>query len=154
MAILVSCCVTIDCASAIVGGTSDCEVPTLAVTCPGTTEGTVGTVFSSSMSASGGTAPYTYAIGAGALPTGLSLNASTGAITGTPSTAGTFGFQVQVTDVNGVMGFVDCAIAVSPAPTTAGGFLLTEEGGYLLLETGGRILLDPVGTKPSIGGVS
>jgi large repetitive protein len=47
----------------------------------------------------GGVTPYTYAITAGSLPTGLSLNTATGAITGTPSVVGSFPVTFQVTDV-------------------------------------------------------
>lgn len=54
--------------------------------------------YSGSATASGGTAPYTYSVLSGALPTGLSLNASTGAVTGTPTTPGTFTFVIRVTD--------------------------------------------------------
>lgn len=46
----------------------------------------------------GGTAPYTWSITSGALPTGLSLNPSTGEITGTPTTEETRAFTVQVKD--------------------------------------------------------
>ena len=45
--------------------------------------------------------PYTFAIASGGLPPGLSLNPSTGAITGTPTTAGPFNFTVKVTDAAG-----------------------------------------------------
>ena len=48
--------------------------------------GTVGTPYSSSFTATGGIQPYTFSISAGALPPGLTLNGSTGAITGTPTT--------------------------------------------------------------------
>jgi large repetitive protein len=48
--------------------------------------------------ASGGTAPYVYAVTAGALPGGLVLHASSGAITGTPSALGSFNFSVTATD--------------------------------------------------------
>lgn len=46
----------------------------------------------------GGRAPITYAIVEGALPTGLTLNTSTGAVSGTPSTSGPFSIRVQATD--------------------------------------------------------
>lgn len=46
----------------------------------------------------GGTPGYTYAVTAGALPTGLSLDSATGRLTGTPTTPGTFTFTVTVTD--------------------------------------------------------
>lgn len=59
---------------------------------------TVGVAYSSSLSATGGLAPYSWSITAGSLPSGLTLNSSTGAISGTPSAAGTANFTVQVTD--------------------------------------------------------
>lgn len=61
-------------------------------------DGTENTSYSGSATASGGTAPYTYSVQSGALPTGLSLNSSTGAVTGTPTTPGTFNFVIRVTD--------------------------------------------------------
>ena len=47
---------------------------------------------------------FTYAVTAGALPTGLSLNFFTGAITGTPTTGGTYPFTVTATDLNNATG--------------------------------------------------
>lgn len=46
-----------------------------------------------------GSAPITYAISAGTLPDGLSLDTATGAITGTPTTEGTYDFTVSATNV-------------------------------------------------------
>ncbi|MES2672321.1 MAG: putative Ig domain-containing protein [Pseudomonadota bacterium] len=61
--------------------------------------GTLGAAYSAAITpASGGTAPYGYAVTAGALPGGLTLNAATGAITGTPSALGTFNFSITATD--------------------------------------------------------
>ena len=54
--------------------------------------------FNYTITASGGTAPYTWRVASGYLPDGLLLNATTGQITGTPSTAGTFNFGYAVTD--------------------------------------------------------
>ena len=59
--------------------------------------GLVTTAYSQSLAASGGTPGYTWSITTGALPNGLSLNSS-GNIFGTPTTAGTANFTVQVTD--------------------------------------------------------
>ena len=44
--------------------------------------GSTGSVYSQTITASGGTGPYTFAVSSGSLPTGLSL-ASGGALTGT-----------------------------------------------------------------------
>ncbi|HEV7241548.1 MAG TPA: ice-binding family protein [Thermoanaerobaculia bacterium] len=66
--------------------------------------GTVGTVYSEVVSASGGTSPYTFSVSSGALPTGLILNSASGAITGTPTTAGTFDFTITATDAAGCSG--------------------------------------------------
>ncbi|MFA7249634.1 MAG: Ig domain-containing protein, partial [Dehalococcoidia bacterium] len=66
-----------------------------------TPAGKVGVAYSGSLTASGGTAPYTYSVHSGALPGGLSLNASTGAITGTPTAVGTFNFTAKVVAASG-----------------------------------------------------
>jgi hypothetical protein len=58
----------------------------------------VGQPYVSSMVAAGGTPPYTYSISAGSLAPGLTLNSSTGAISGTPTAAGTFSYTGRVTD--------------------------------------------------------
>ena len=50
--------------------------------------------------ASGGTGPYTYAVTTGSLPAGISLNASTGALTGTATQGGSIAFTVTATDAN------------------------------------------------------
>ena len=49
-------------------------------------------------SVEGGTAPFTWSVSAGTLPPGLTLAPSTGAITGTPTAAGTYNFTVTVVD--------------------------------------------------------
>jgi len=47
--------------------------------------GKVGTAFTGSLTAAGGKSPYTFSVGSGRLPAGLTLNTTTGAITGTPT---------------------------------------------------------------------
>ena len=75
-------------------------VPTLAIT-PATIPGaTANSAYSQTLSASGGVAPYSYAVTAGALPAGLSLS-SAGLLSGTPTVSGTFNFTVTVTDSTG-----------------------------------------------------
>jgi hypothetical protein len=61
--------------------------------------GTVGQTYSWALQATAGTTPYKWELQSGTLPAGLSLSPSTGAITGTPTTAGTSSDLVfQVTD--------------------------------------------------------
>ncbi len=56
-----------------------------------------GVGYTTQVMASGGTAPFTWSLAAGALPPGLGLSAA-GAISGTPSADGTFTFTLQVAD--------------------------------------------------------
>ncbi|RNE56760.1 LPXTG cell wall anchor domain-containing protein [Cryobacterium tepidiphilum] len=61
----------------------------------------VGVAFSSQLSAGGGTSPYTYAITSGSLPDGITLDAASGALTGTPTADGSFTFTIEATDQYG-----------------------------------------------------
>ena len=72
----------------------------LTITTTSFPNGTVSSPYSATLAASGGTSPYTWSILSGSLPASLTLNPSTGAITGTPTTAGTFNFTVRATDVS------------------------------------------------------
>lgn len=60
--------------------------------------GTVGTPYNAQFAAASGTAPYTYSVGSGALPAGLSLNASTGLVSGTPTAVGSSTFVIHAVD--------------------------------------------------------
>jgi len=78
--------------------------PTLSVTLAPLPVGTLGSIYSGQISTNGGAAPLTW-IAVGALPPGLSLNASTGQITGIPinespgvTYPATYNFTIQVQD--------------------------------------------------------
>ena len=60
-------------------------------------DGTIGQSYSQSGQVSGGSSPYTWSITSGTLPSGLLLNASTGTISGSPTTSGISTFTLQVT---------------------------------------------------------
>lgn len=61
-------------------------------------EGTSGAAYSDALQASGGAGSLSWSIVAGSLPAGLSLDAASGIITGTPTAGGTSTFTVRVTD--------------------------------------------------------
>jgi hypothetical protein len=61
--------------------------------------GNVNVDYTYQLQLNGGKQPYTWSLSPGSLlPPGLTLNASTGAISGKPTAAGTFNFTVQVID--------------------------------------------------------
>jgi hypothetical protein len=77
--------------------------------------GTANAAFSLSLSASGGQSPLTYALTSGTLPTGLSLNPSTGRISGTPTTTGSSSITVTVTDANSQSATTSFTLQIDPA---------------------------------------
>jgi hypothetical protein len=80
-----------------VGG---CPVITIApATAP---NGLVGTPYSQTLTASGGTAPYTFTLASGTLPTGLALTnvEGSGRLSGTPTANGSYSFTIRATDAN------------------------------------------------------
>ncbi len=81
--------------------------------------GQVGTAYSATLVATGGTAPYTWSVTSGTLPSGLSLNASTGAITGSPTSAVTSApLTFKVTDSSNpvLTQSANTALTISAAP--------------------------------------
>lgn len=130
-------------------GVSVWVAPSLKVVAPsgaGLT-GTVGIVWSSSnnsVTASEGTGSYHYAVTSGVLPSGLLLNGTTGAITGTPNagTAGTYVLTVTATD--------SASVPVTGTVT----FTLTIAGGLFMSATGTAPYAAVFGTAASISTVT
>ena len=81
----------------------------------------LGQSYSQTVATTGGAAPVTFAVTAGSLPTGLALNTSTGAITGTASAAGAYSLTITATDANGLTdaktysGTISAGVAITTA---------------------------------------
>lgn len=109
--------------------------------------------YSFTPSASGGTTPYTFSY-TGSLPPGLTFAAATGAITGTPTTAGTYGpFVITVTDAAATPATASLpafSIEVAeeyvppppPPPPSSDAYALEDDSGVLLAENGEPLYLE------------
>jgi hypothetical protein len=87
----------------------------LTLNCSAVTSGTVGVAFNSgAITVTSGTAPYTFSVAntapAAPLPAGLTLNTTTGAVTGTPTASGSF--SITATDADGTNAGAACAIKI------------------------------------------
>jgi large repetitive protein len=74
--------------------------------------GTTGTAYLETITAQGGTSPYTFAVTGGSLPAGLTLS-SAEVISGTPSATGTSTFTITATDVSGNSGSQSFSLAIA-----------------------------------------
>src|SRR5437899_11895370 len=72
----------------------------LSITTASLSSGTVGVAYSATLSAAGGTPPYTWSLTAGSLPPGLALSTS-GSISGMPTAVGSYSFTIQAADSAG-----------------------------------------------------
>src|SRR5579859_2061443 len=91
----------------------------LAISTASLPSGQVGTAYSTTLVATGGTTPLSWATTSGTLPAGLQLNASTGAITGTPTaTANNVALTFQVNDAGNPMQSKSVNLTLTIAPAT------------------------------------
>ena len=93
------------------------SAPTIVVDPPSLPNGTGGTAYSQTFTASGGVGAYTFSLVSGSLPVGMSMS-SAGVFSGTPTVAGVYNFTVRATDGNGQTGDHAYALTIL-APTIA-----------------------------------
>lgn len=107
--------------------TINAAAPSFAISTASLANGTIGAPYDQVLTATGGTSPFTWSVTSGALPTGLSLNATTGEITGTPTSSTTappiFTFAITVTDSSATPLTAQKQFTLTPIPSTA-----TERG--------------------------
>jgi predicted RNA-binding protein with TRAM domain len=96
--------------SVYIAGTPSIDLSTLG-------NGEVNVAYTAAPSVSGGTNPYAWSVSAGSLPTGLTIDSTTGVITGTPSVAGSDTFTVTATDDNGRTTSEGTTVVVSADPS-------------------------------------
>lgn len=104
-------------------------LPAVTITTASLPGGTVGVAYAQTLAVSGGQAPYGWRVSAGALPAGLALGATTGAITGTPTAAGSFNFTIMATDALGGTSTKAYSVAIASAPTVTTSSLPNGEVG-------------------------
>ncbi|MDD5760258.1 MAG: prenyltransferase/squalene oxidase repeat-containing protein [Desulfobulbaceae bacterium] len=101
--------------------------------------------FNMTLTVSGGTAPYTWGLVSGSLPTGLSLGSSTGTISGTPTATGSFNFYYQVSDNSGLSATTPSQISVEPLPVMvrlpAISYFDTLQSAYAAQPDGGSVTI-------------
>jgi hypothetical protein len=119
--------------------------------------GTVNVSYSQTLTATGGSGPYTWAVTTGTLPPVLTLNPTTGVISGTPTTAGTYAFTVKVVDSLGATATRQFTIVVAvgltiTTPATLPNATVGIAYTYLLLASGGTApytWTNPQGSPPT-----
>ncbi|MBL8167513.1 MAG: putative Ig domain-containing protein, partial [Acidobacteria bacterium] len=90
---------------------------TITVNPPTLPQGQTGQGYGQTFTASGGAGPYSFAVSAGALPSGLTLGPSSGVLAGFPTTPGTFNFTIKATDANGCFGWRVYSVTITGCPT-------------------------------------
>jgi hypothetical protein len=112
---------------------------------------TVAVGYSQTLSAYGGTAPYTFAVTSGSLPAGLSLS-SGGVLSGTPTAAGSSSFTVTATDSTGLTGSQAYTFMAYPASFSVSGFPSPSTAGVAgsvtvkALDANGNVVTSYTGT--------
>src|ERR1700687_4506053 len=105
----------------------------LVITTTSLPSGVVTSNYNQTLQSSGGTNPVTWTITTGTLPAGLTLNAATGSISGTPTTTGMSAFTVKATDSTAPTAqtaTANLSITVNTAACGTGGSLTLLKGQY------------------------
>ncbi len=92
--------------------------------------GSPGVAYSTALAAIGGVPRYSWALASGALPPGLTLSGTDGAISGTPTALGSYSFTVAVTDSDSPSKTVEQLLSITVSPYSPHGYwLVAGDGG-------------------------
>jgi len=114
---------------------------------------TVGTPYSATLAATGGTPPYTWTLASGSLPLGLSLDRS-GAISGTPTSSGPFPLTVRVRDAARRTATAALSLAVTGPLQPVGTMHTSSNWSGYVLDGSSFTFVTGTFTVPSVGGAS
>jgi hypothetical protein len=92
--------------------------PTISLSPTTLPAGLHGALYSQSLSATGGVGPYVFSVSGGGLPNGLTLNPTTGLLSGTPTATGTFVFTVRAMSQGGCFGYRTYVLTINCATVT------------------------------------
>ncbi len=98
---------TVSCTIYVVGVPIDLECGSC-----GSEKAYTGVAYTEQLAVTGGSGPYTFSVTSGSLPAGLTLNTSTGKISGTPTKVGTYFVTTKVVDSRGNSDTTTCTIYV------------------------------------------
>ena len=104
--------------------------PSLAAASAALPNAQVGSAYSATLAAQGGTPPYSWSLSSGSLPQGLALNSTTGEVSGTPGQSGSFTFTAKVTDAYSETSTQQLTLVTASSPSSSGGGSSSGSGSY------------------------
>ena len=153
LAILLSAC----------GSSSRSPSPRLSITTSTLPQGVVNVTYTATVSATGGLTPYAWTIAQGSLPSGVTLNATSGVISGVPTSAGTSTFSAQASDSGSpaATASANLSIVINPPPSRSAALYVDQAKGPagnqwdqtgLQIQSDGSLTLLPSSPETAITG--
>jgi uncharacterized repeat protein (TIGR03803 family) len=102
------------------------ELATVVLTPTSLPAATEGVVYSRTIAATGGIAPYTFAVTSGVLPAGLTLNSATGVLSGSPTVTGSFNFTITANETYGLTGSQANTVKIDFKPVALAGTVFMD----------------------------
>jgi hypothetical protein len=130
-----------------VTATASFTMNVLGITTTSLPDGAVGTAYSQTLQVVGGVPPITWAVSSGTLPAGLTLNSSTGTISGTPTFSGSSTFTVSA-------GYTPASVVSVPPPVITQQQLTINVAGLLNITSSPLTFTEGTVVSQSLGSVA